>query len=66
MSERRRVHALRPCFLQGDGAGVQGRAGGEDVVDDDMARRGVDGFSGGDDERAADVLPAFLPAEPGL
>ena len=45
---------------------MQGRAGGEDVVDDDIARGGVDGLSGGDDERPGDILPALLPAEPGL
>ena len=45
---------------------MQRRAGGEDVVDDDIARGGVDGPSFGDDERAGDVLAAFLPAEPGL
>jgi hypothetical protein len=45
---------------------MQSRAGGEDVVDDDIARGGVDGPSFGDDERPSDVLAAFLSAEPGL
>jgi len=45
---------------------MQGRAGGEDVVDDDITDGGVDGLSVGDDESPGDILPALLPAEPGL
>ena len=45
---------------------MQRRTSGEDVVDDDIARGGVDGLSFGDDEGAGDVLAALLPAEPGL
>ena len=45
---------------------MQGGAGGEDVVDDDIALRGVDGLPFGEDERSRDILPALLPAEPGL
>ena len=45
---------------------MQSRAGGENIVDDDIARDGVDGQSFGDDEGPGDVFPAFLPAEPGL
>ena len=45
---------------------MQSRAGGEDVVDDDITPRRVDGLSVGEDERSGDILPALLPAEPGL
>ena len=45
---------------------MQGRAGGEDIVDDDIARGGVDGLAFGNDEGPGDVFPALLPAEPGL
>ena len=45
---------------------MQGRAGGQDVVDDDIAPRRVDGLCFGEDERSGDILPALLPAEPGL
>ena len=45
---------------------MQGRAGGENIVDDDIADGGVDGHSVGDDKGAGDILPALLPAEPGL
>ena len=45
---------------------MQGGAGGEDVVDDDITDGGVDGLSVGDDESPGDILPALLPAEPGL
>jgi len=45
---------------------MQGRAGGEDIVDDDIADGGVDGLSVGEDESPGDILPALLPAEPGL
>ncbi len=45
---------------------MQSRAGGEDIVDDDIADGGVDGHSVGDDERAGDILASLLPAEPGL
>jgi hypothetical protein len=45
---------------------MQSRAGGEDIVDDDVAFGGVDGPSSGDYEGVGDVLPAILPAEPGL
>ena len=45
---------------------MQSRAGGEHIVDDDIARGGVDGPSFGDDESPGDILPALLPAEPGL
>jgi hypothetical protein len=41
---------------------MQGRAGGEDIVDDDIALGGVDGLPFGDDERPGDILPAFLSA----
>jgi hypothetical protein len=45
---------------------MQGGAGGEDVVDDDIALRGVDGLPFGEDERSRDILPALLPPESGL
>ena len=45
---------------------MQGRAGGEDVVDDDITDVGVDGFPVGEDESSGDILPALLPAKPGL
>ena len=45
---------------------MQSRAGGEDVVDDDITDVGVDGLSVGEDENSSDILPALLPAEPGL
>ena len=45
---------------------MQSRAGGEDVVDDDIADGGVDGLAVGEDESPGDILPALLPAEPGL
>ena len=45
---------------------MQRRAGGKDVVDDDIARGGVDGSSGGEDERPGYVLAALLSTEPGL
>ena len=45
---------------------MQGRAGGEDVVDDDITDGGVDGLAVGEDESSGDILPALLPAEPGL
>ena len=45
---------------------MQGRPGGEDVVDDDMASRRVDGLALHERERPGDILPSLLPAEPGL
>ena len=45
---------------------MQSRAGGEDIVDDDITDGGVDGLSVGEDESSGDILPALLPAEPGL
>ena len=45
---------------------MQCRAGGEDVVDDDIADGGVDGHTLGDDECAGDILASLLPAEAGL
>ena len=42
---------------------MQGRAGGEDVIDDDITYGGVDGHSVSDAERAGDVLTALLAAE---
>ena len=45
---------------------MQGGAGGEDVVDDDITPRRFDGLPVGEDERPGYILPAFLPAEPGL
>jgi hypothetical protein len=66
MSQRRRIYSLGSCFLQREGAGMKGRAGGEDVVDDDIADGGVDGLAVGEDESPGDILPALLPAEPGL
>ena len=45
---------------------MQSRPGGEDIVDDDITDGGVDGLSVGDDESPGDILPALLPAEPGL
>ena len=45
---------------------MQSRAGGEDVVDDDIALGRVDGLPFGEDESSGDILPALLPAEPGL
>jgi hypothetical protein len=45
---------------------MQSRAGGEDVIDDDITDRGIDGLPVSDDERPGDILPALLSAEPGL
>jgi hypothetical protein len=45
---------------------MQCRAGGENIVDDDIAGVWVDGHSVGDDKGAGDILPALLPSEPGL
>ena len=45
---------------------MQGRASGENIVDDDIAGVWVDGHSVGDDKGAGDILAALLPAEPGL
>ena len=45
---------------------MQGRAGGEDIVDDDIAHVRVDGHPVGDDEGAGDILAALLSAEPRL
>ena len=45
---------------------MQGRAGGEDIVDDDIAYVWVDGHPVGDDEGAGDILASLLPAEAGL
>jgi hypothetical protein len=45
---------------------MQGRAGGEYVIDDDMAPGRVDGLSVGEDESPGDILTSILPAEPGL
>ena len=45
---------------------MQGRAGGEDVVDDDIALSRADGLPFGEDESPRDILPALLPTEPGL
>ena len=42
------------------------RAGGEDIVDDDITDGGVDGLPVGEDESPGDILPALLPAKPGL
>jgi hypothetical protein len=42
---------------------MQGRPGGKDIIDDDIAGVRVDSVPVGDDERARDVLTAFLPAE---
>ena len=45
---------------------MQGRAGGENIVDDDIADGGVDGHPVGDDEGAGDILTALLTAEASL
>ena len=45
---------------------MQGRAGGEDVVDDDIACVWIYGHTLGDDECAGDILASLLPAEAGL
>ena len=42
---------------------MQSRAGGEDIVDDDITGVRVDGHSVGDDDRAGDILASLLPAE---
>ena len=62
MTQRRRIHSLGPGFLQGHGASVQGRSGGEDVIDDDITDRGIDESARRDDERAGDVFTTFLSA----
>ena len=66
MAQRRGLHACCAGLPERDGAGVQSRAGGEDVVDDDIARERVDGHPIGEDESPGDILTAFLPAEAGL
>ena len=45
---------------------MQRRPGSQDIIDDDIASVRVDSVPVGDDERARDVLTAFLPAEAGL
>ena len=45
---------------------MQGRPGGQHIIDDDIAGVRVDSVPVGDDESARDVLAAFLPAEAGL
>ena len=45
---------------------MQGRPGGKDIVDDDIALRRVDGLALHERERPGDILPSLLPAEPGL
>ena len=66
VSQRRGIHQCRAGFFQRDCARMQGRAGGEDIVDDDIAGVWVDGLPVGDDKGAGDILPALLPAEAGL
>ncbi len=62
MTQRRGIHSLRPGFLPGHGASVQGRAGGEDGIDDDITDLGIGEAARRDDERAGDVLATFLSA----
>jgi hypothetical protein len=45
---------------------MQSRAGGKHVINDDITDRGIDGLPVGHDESPGDILPALLPAEPGL
>ena len=45
---------------------MQGRPGGQHIIDDDIARRGVDGPPFGDDECSSDIAAAFLATEFGL
>jgi len=45
---------------------MQSRASGENIVDDDITGRGIDGHPDGDDERAGDILASLLTAEAGL
>ena len=66
VAQRRGIHAIRAGLAEREGTGIQSRAGGEDVVDDDIADRRVDGLSVGEHEGPGDILPALLPAEPGL
>ena len=61
--QRRGVHMRRAGFFQRDRARMQGGAGGEDVVDDDVADRRIDGHALGDHEGAGDILAPLLPAE---
>ena len=42
---------------------MQGRAGGEDIVDDDVTYVRIDGHPVGEDESPRDILPALLSAE---
>ena len=42
---------------------MQRRSGGEDIIDDDIAGRWVDGQAVGDNERAGDILAALLSAQ---
>ena len=42
---------------------MQGRAGSQHIIDDDIAGVRVDSVPVGDDERARDILPALLAAE---
>lgn len=66
VAQRRRIDQGRAGFFQGEGAGVQGRAGGQDVVDDDIADRRVDDLAGPWMKRIGDIAPAFPAPQPGL
>ena len=45
---------------------MQGRAGGQDIVDDDVANGRIDGHPVGDNERPRDVLTTLSSAKSGL
>ena len=66
MTQRRGIHSFGAGFFKRHSAGMQSRASGEHIIDDDITLRRVDGLPVGEDESSGDILPALLPAEPGL
>ena len=66
MSERRRIHAPGPGLAEDEGARMESRAGGQDIVDDDIAGRRIDRPVRSEVIGAGGIAPTFLPSEPGL
>ena len=66
MSERCGIDQRRAGFPQRERAGMQSGPSGEDIIDDDITGRRIDGLSVDDDERTGDILSAFLSSEAGL
>ena len=66
VSQRRGIHQRGSGFAQRQRTRMQCRAGGEHIVDDDIAGVRVDGHRVSYHERSGDVLAAFLSSEPRL